>query len=358
MSSNITNIQDNKFIFNSISHDNNMNAVRYYLSICVVVSHVAVLTGVWFPSLQSINMVVGCFFALSGFLIFPSFQRHPAMKGYLSRRARKIMPSYVFIVLLAAVSFVAVSDMPAMEYFSDSGFYKYLGANLSFLNFLCPDLPGVFKGGGFVTDAVNGSLWTMKGEWACYLSVPVVYWLAGKVGRRLAGVLMLGLVVGCICTRLLLLHLGPGGERSLNAIIAKQFGTVFVFFYVGALINVYLDKFLKYKWYILAVDVVVILFCDKIPFYYTVLQPFVDASMVLLFSLVGKWGSVFSRRDDVSYDIYLFHFPIIQLAVYLGLPERMNGSVMLLLIVSATVVLALFSWNTIGKRFQQRPKSA
>lgn len=341
-------------IFNSISHDNNMNVVRYYLSICVVISHVVVLTGVWFPSLQTINMVVGCFFALSGFLMFPSFQRHPAMKGYLSRRARKILPSYVFIVLLAAVSLVAVSELSVSEYFGNCGFYKYLGANLSFLNFLCPDLPGVFKGGEFVTDAVNGSLWTMKGELACYLSVPVVYWLAGKVGRRRAGVLMLGIVAGCICARLLLLNLGPEGERSLNAIIAKQFGTVFVFFYVGALINVYLDKFLKYKWYILAVDVTVILFCDEIPIYYTVLQPFVGASMVLWFSLVGKWGTGLSRRDDVSYDIYLFHFPIIQVAVYMGLPARMNGTVMLLLIVCVTVALALFSWNVIGKRFQPR----
>lgn len=354
MPSHVMNHSDNSLIFNNISRGNNMNVVRYYLSICVVISHVTVLTGVWFPSLQSINMVVGCFFALSGFLMFPSFQRHTGLRGYFARRVRKIMPSYVFIVVLAAVSLVAVSELPAGEYFSSPGLYKYLGANLSFLNFLCPDLPGVFKGGEFATDAVNGSLWTMKGELACCLSVPVVYWLARKAGKRRAGALMLGIVVLCIVSRLLLLEFGPGGERSLNAIIAKQFGTVFVFFYVGALINIYWTKFLRYKWYILAADVAVILLCDYIPFYYTVLQPFVGASMVLWFSLVGKWGTRLSRHDDVSYDIYLFHFPIIQLAVYFGLPGRINGLAMLLLIISVTVALALFSWNVVGKRFQRR----
>ncbi len=330
-----------------------MNVVRYYLSFCVLISHASVLTGIAYPALQSVNVVVGCFFTLSGFLMFPSFDRHPSMRGYLSRRVRKIMPSYIFIVVVAAVSLVAVSTLSVTEYFCDSGFYKYLMANLAFLNFLQPDLPGVFQGPDFVTDAVNGSLWTMKGEWLCYLSVPLVYRLVVRLGRDRGRMLLWGIVGSLICLRMLLLSFASD-EHSVYAMLARQFGTVFVFFYVGALINSYWNEFRRYKWWILAVCLLLVAFCGDSLVYHTVLQPFVAGSLVVWVSLVGSWGARLSRGDDLSYDIYLFHFPVIQSAVWLGLPERMGAVWLLLTIAVVTVCLALFSWNVVGRRFQVR----
>ncbi|MCM1504772.1 MAG: acyltransferase [Muribaculum sp.] len=342
---------DEPLVFHSISHDNNMNVVRYYLSFCVLLSHAAILTGMHYPSLQSVNAVVGCFFALSGFLMFPSFGRHRDMKGYLIRRARKILPSYIFIVVLAAFGLVFVSQLSVGDYFCSTGLYKYLAANLTFLNFLHPDLPGVFKGANFTTDAVNGALWTMKGEWVCYLTVPMVYRLVGLSGRMRGLALLWGIVALCIVVRLILLSMAPD-EYSVYAFLARQFGTVLVFFYVGALINAYWTAFLKYKWVILLADIIILALCSDSVLYYVVLQPFVAGSLVLWISLVGSWGAKLSRGDDISYDIYLFHFPVIQVAVYFGLPELLGPGWFLLSVVGATVVLAIFSWNVVARRFQ------
>ena len=82
-------------IFHSVSHRNNMNVVRYYLSFCVLLAHFSSLTGNYIPWLQRGTVDVGCFFAISGFLMFLSFQKRPTLRGYLKRRARRILPPYV-----------------------------------------------------------------------------------------------------------------------------------------------------------------------------------------------------------------------------------------------------------------------
>jgi len=345
-------VAEHSLPFNYVSHRNNMTAVRYYLSFCVLIAHVSVLTGINFPWIQRGTVDVGCFFAISGFLMFPSFQKRRSFKHYIRRRALRILPAYLFIILLCAIGFCAISSCSASDYFTGFGFWKYLAANVSTLNFLHPSLPGVFEGDRFVTDAVNGSLWTMKGEWVCYLSVPFVFWLISRNARR-GGIILLSVLVVSVTMRYVFTALGEVSGSVVFNIIAKQFGTLLVFFYIGALINFYYDKFLKYKWWILAFDIVVLIFSDSIPGYSYFFQPVVAGSLIIWLSMIGKWGTALSHHDSISYDIYLFHFPIIQLAIYFNLPSSVPPIVMLLIITVATVALAYTSWNLIGKRFNR-----
>ena len=81
-------------------------------------------------------------------------------------------------------------------------------------------------------------------------------------------------------------------------------------------------------------------------------QPLVGGSLVLWFSMIGSWGARLSKHDSVSYDIYLFHFPVIQLAVWFGLPAMMSPLGSLAVVVAVTVGLAFASWNLVGKRFK------
>ncbi|MDE6310819.1 MAG: acyltransferase [Muribaculaceae bacterium] len=336
-------------IFHYISHDNNMNVVRYVLALLVLLAHYAFLTGLDVSVGWLSYIGVGGFFSLSGFLLFASFQRRQKMKHYISRRAKKILPPYCFIVLLCAMSLWAVSDLSVGEYFSSSGFWAYLGANLSFMNFLHPGLPGVFDGEAFLTPAVNGSLWTMKGEWICYLSVPFVFFMM-KRWRRHAGTLLLGVIALLMAMKICLYEVSEIPEYSRVQLYGKQF-EIFMYFYIGALVNLCYPLFLKYKWWVLGVNIIIAIFSDYIPLYGEIIQPFVIGTSVLWFSLVGKWGASLSRHDNVSYDMYLYHFPIIQLWVYLGMTDRISPVTGFMIILGATVVLAEFSWNFIGKQF-------
>lgn len=331
-----------------------MMVVRYYLSFCVLLAHLSVLTGLNYPWIQRGTVDVGCFFAISGFLMFPSFQKRPTLRHYISRRARRILPPYVLIICLCATGLIFVSDLSPVEYLTNRGFWEYLAANLSFMNFLQPDLPGVFTGEAFTTSAVNGSLWTMKGEWVCYLSVPAVYFIVRKLSKRNGGILLTAIAIAAILSRLYLLELADRTDSELYNILARQFGTLLVFFYIGALVNYYFDLFKKYNGYILAFDIIILLLADYIPFYQTLLQPIVAGTLVLWFSMIGSWGKKLAKHDSISYDIYLFHFPIIQLAIYFGLPHTLHPLLTLLIVLTTTVILAYLSWNLVGKRFARR----
>ena len=59
--------------------------------------------------------------------------------------------------------------------------YGVGAANLIFLNFVHPTLPGVFEGNQL--SEVNGALWTLKIEVMFYAAVPLLAWAFRKLGR-------------------------------------------------------------------------------------------------------------------------------------------------------------------------------
>lgn len=335
-----------------------MAVVRYVLSFLVLIAHTATLARVDLPVSSYSFIAVGGFFALSGFLLFASFQKRPVLRHYLSRRALRILPPYFLIVIVCAVLLVAVSSLDWREYYSDSGFWEYLAANISFLNFLHPSLPGVFEGPQFVNSAVNGSLWTMKGEWLCYLSVPALFFIVAS-RPRLRVLIVSGLIVLCLLISNGIYDMGESTGKEIYFTLSKQFSSIFVFFYIGCLINMLYDYFLRYRWLVITIDLLLLIVCSLYPssFYYMYLRPFVISVLVLWFSQVGRWGYFMRGHEDLSYDIYLFHYPIIQLSVYLGLQDEVPPMVLLLIIAAVTTTCAYLSWNLVGKKFKKLQKN-
>ena len=333
-----------------LKRGNCFDVIRYYLAFVVVFAHFSVLSGADnFRWITNSGEAVSGFFTLSGFLVFYSFVKKPSLKDYAIKRIRRIFPPYLFIVVLCVLAGAFLTVLSPGEYFSSTMLYKYIAANFSFLNFIEPHLPGVFADNEI--SAVNGSLWTMKVELMLYASVPVVYFFFKRFNKLAVLLVIFALSIGY---REFFMYLYETRGNAVYEMLARQVGAQLVYFYSGTAILLYFEQFQRYVKYLLPAALV--LYVGR--YYVDVLQFVAPFSFAILIMGIGynvKFLNVFSRIDNVSYGIYLFHFPVIQAIVHFRLHEY-SYSLALALALVGTMVLACLSWKFIEKPILNRGK--
>lgn len=156
----------------TISKENAFTGIRIIGALIVVYEHFVVLTKFNLPCFELRGIAVNIFFFLSGFWVTRSFFTSKSLVEFYRKRIKKIFPPYLTVVFLSAFLLVFLSTLNAKVYYTDSGFWKYLLANITTMNFIHPGLPGVFNG-----EPVNGSLWTIKIELGFYILLPLVIFL-------------------------------------------------------------------------------------------------------------------------------------------------------------------------------------
>lgn len=338
-----------------IDRDNNMGLVRYLLAFGVLTGHFNTLCGADVPWIISANNRVGGFFALSGFVLTGSLLKGISFKDFAIKRAWRILPSYFFVVICFAIALSLASTYTPREYFTDPGFWKYLAANLSFLNWLQPALPGVFENHDIT--AVNGSLWTMKVEWQLSLSAPLMVFLCYRFRWNLRKAIIVTLCVA-MAYRLGIEYLYEQTGNRIYEILGRQFIYQSLFFYCGMLIYTYYDYFVRHR-YALAFISVIVYFTGwqfiTSEIYYFVLQPFAITFMALGLSLLpNDLGAMIDRGHNISYEIFLCHFPVMQLVKESGIADRHGIAAAFATGLAATVVLAVFTYRAVGRLYLGR----
>ena len=157
----------------TVPKDNAFHFIRLVCCLIVVYEHAVGLSAASISTLCLAQTAVSVFFILSGFWVTISLLRSESVKEYAVKRIKKILPPYFTVVIGFAILLCMFSTLSPKEYFSNAGFWKYLAANLTTLNFLHTSLPGVFEGLP-LNGAVNGALWTIKVEIAFYVFLPIL----------------------------------------------------------------------------------------------------------------------------------------------------------------------------------------
>ena len=333
---------------------NNLDCLRLILASTVALFHVHALTNISafaaFDKYLSPHFAVRGFFVISGLLIYRSYSRSSSIASYFEKRVRRIYPAYFTVVTLAAVALCPFTSLPLSHYFG-VGFWKYLAANLIFLNFLAPSLPGVFA--SHSNSAVNGALWTLKIEVAFYLFVPVLHHLCRRFGtkRIMAAIFFLSCLWKYGFAFLDSLHRSPGvvamDSRSIYAQLEVQFPAQLAYFSAGILLLLYFETL---KSHFLSIScITAILFLTDHFFTREFLDLFWITGVVFVFGFWRYFGN-FSKYGDFSYGVYIVHWPVLQTLVALGL-ARLNPAVFLPLSLCSIGMSAFLMWHLVEKRF-------
>jgi len=335
------------------SRENNFDLLRLLLASAVFFWHVYTLSRA--PALAvfgvvfSVDLPIQAFFIISGYLVTMSYENSASVRDYASKRARRIYPAYAAVVIACAVAGAFVTTLPSAEYLG-ADLLRYLAANLAFLNFLGPTLPGVFAGNAF--PEVNGALWTLKIEVMYYASVPAIAWLMARLGRWRVLVALYALSVAYVAV-LGELHSRSGALIWLQ--LQRQLPGQLVYFVAGAALY-FLDGRLRGRWPAIAGAALAVCAASAWfahPRAALVLEPLALGVLVIGAATALPYLGNFARYGDFSYGIYIIHFPVLQLLITAGLfaAHPWAGFAAALALVAA---LAALSWHAVERPFLRR----
>lgn len=331
----------------SVMYKNNFDSVRIVLALIVFFSHISVLTqvnefknfNIFFDS----NFAVKGFFAISGFLVTHSYLSSQSKFEYAKKRIFRIFPAYITTLVLCLCIGFLVTDLNALDFFKSPQTLKYILSNLTFLNFMQPTLPGVFEVNPI--QALNGSLWTIKVEIMLYFCVPVLVYLFKRFGSAPIAITTFFLSIAWVYFFLVLYDGGRGEE------LARQFPGQLSYFVLGAFLA-FNENIINRLW-LIALASLAALFVTNNPLVRLVIDPVAYSAIVLYLSLATCRNINLGKYGDISFGIYLYHFPVIQLFIFLGFFD-VDAWLGLCAALASSLVLALGSWHFIEKKLLRR----
>ncbi len=317
--------------------DNALNLVRLVLAGLVIVSHASPIGGlgeeIHLGDLKLGTFAVGGFFAISGYLITRS-RFHLGIIPYLWRRALRILPGlWLCLIITAFVMAPVVGIFRGGWSFAAAAHYvtsyaAMLGAGGRI---------GETLVGAPFPENWNGSLWTLFYEFVCYLLVGLA--AISRWFRRTRWAMLVWFVAATV-----------GAELSIRWSIPGIMGQLLLllpFFLAGAVLLQYSDRILLTKQgALLAAVVVGATMAAEVG---RVLAPLPLAYLCLW---AGATAPACLRRigarNDISYGVYLYGFPVEQLLVTVG-SCQLGLPAFTVLSLAAVLPFAWLSWLLVEK---------
>lgn len=328
--------------------DNNFDFIRLISAIFVLIGHSCILTAHSPPFVLGEGLhefAVRTFFVISGYFVAKSWDRTRNFKKYLIKRCLRIFPALIFCVLFTAFVLGPIfSNLEISAYFHSPLFKNYL---LNCFLYVHYTLPGVFTS-NIYPHVVNGSLWTLPVEFLAYLFLPFLA-MSLRINRILFWILSALFVVAYFVSYYFDRNLQPViyGIGLIDSI------RLLPFFVVGAAFYFFKTLFRLLN---IQVALIMILFLSVLsafpvhfspilfPALHLICIPYIVLSFGFakppIFSFVSKYG-------DYSYGIYLYAFPMQQIAVFFWNAHLLYN---LLFSLLSSFALAFLSWHLIEKK--------
>lgn len=334
-----------------LQQENHFHFARLLAASLVLFSHAFVLNGG--DSLEPLQNLSGqrldfghlaviVFFIMSGFLIAGSWDRKRDLVDFAKSRLSRILPGLAVMLLFC----IAVGAMLTTE------LARYPGSALSY--FICnvtlfrgqEDLAGVFLHNAY-SPVVNGSLWTLRLEFSCYMLVAVLGYMQWFNKFSMWLVWALACVYSYVAP-----FIAPIGLHFFRELLP-----LLVWFASGALVYFYRDVYVS-AIQVATLGLLTIVLSYPLDMHLTIISPFLALALIRLIYLRGpltRMGMV----GDYSYGMYIYAFPVQQFFAYI-LPDGIWWH-NFLLAYPVTLLLAICSWFFIERKFigaKARPRVA
>ena len=344
---------------------NNFDLIRLFAASEVALRHTLDRFGMadsWLCECTSWLPGVPIFFFVSGFLISKSYESNSRIGEYARNRILRIYPALILCVILAFVS-VLITGYLATQSYTFSGIAVWLLAQMTFVQFYNPTFMRDFGTGVF-----NGSLWTVTVELQFYVLIPMIYWVLAWIVRRgmNLNMVLIGLILLFVLGNLGYQHLS---ESQPSAMTTKLFMVTFVPWLFMFLIGVLAQKnFVSIYRFIIGRTLPILLAYGCLTFFcvrflgwktgnevHPALFPFLAIVVLALAYNAPTLADRILHKNDISYGVYIYHAPIINLMIFYGYATKTLDVIVAL---ALTVTMAIISWlclERIAIRKKKRP---
>jgi len=327
--------------------NSNFDIVRLLAATTVLLTHF----GVWKGSLfWNAEIAVYCFFCISGFLITQSYLRSRTLGAYLKKRAARVYPPIVVVVM--ALTTAGAINHAGVDYF------RGVFSLLFFQDWICLSPPPpqlrLFTEVSLQTTYAHGAFWTLVIEAQFYISLPPIIWMLRRHEKVSWALMMIMYVASHYFCSLIAWDQQAALAYRLNILNYIRF------FIPSILLGYYWPNFSYKKSGGISAVVVIILFVLTIfpldsysgflnlvwGHFHGIVLPV--AMMFLALGLARIFG-VFGRTlhfGDLSYGIYLYHFPVATILTQFGLKY---SSVNVWLTLVFTLLVSYLSWHFVEK---------
>ena len=324
---------------------NCFNELRLFAASLVIYSHSFPLLGLrpepisgTVPFLTLGTLAVAIFFAISGYLLVKSLQFNPCPIRFVKNRILRIYPGLLVCVMVCSIIIgPLVTEVPLPVYFTSKEFYKFLANSFGFV---MPSLtlPGTFS--KLAIPSMNGSLWTLPIEISVYGMLLCLH-LAflkfskeGQIGRSFV-------LLGGLATAILVAFPHSQLKDSYFMGMPKYWICFYsVIFFTGGIWALYETQFKRIKSLFIGLFVVGCFFYSHPIFLYI----FIWCLSALIIELGVKFSGRINHRQDISYGVYLYGFPIQQIYISYGKIQNPYGLALLSLATAYVVGYLSSKW--------------
>ena len=331
-------VWDGRQILHSMHTSNNFDALRLLAALGVWLSHGMFLYDGQSPSFLAGTQSIGSacvlvFFCISGYVIQQSLQRNHDVRFFFSRRVARILPG-----LWAAAAFSVfvvgwlATTLDSAAYWHNSQVWTTF-INYASARALAHELPGVFTHNHFAY-SVNGALWTIKYELLLY----VLLYVFARATHRHAGWAMAALLLALACLLLGRAWQVQIGWWGLQDLLVFGFA-----FFMGAGLNL-LQAHRCRGSTLLALALLAWLATYGVAAIGAKTLLFVVAVALGTLALALRTPAL-RLRNDLSYGVYVYAFPIQQGVTQMAMQQQWPKLVCLGVSLLLVLLVAWLSWR-------------